>query len=216
MSHPLDELVVEFPLSEQGIKTYNDFWIRKYAPHNGSPGWMPITSKQFIVRLKIRVIAGIFGEHLEQFVALYPKEEKGMDAKQYAWLYLVENGYAGVSHSYYGGYDLTTEAQKRFPQTNKWASVDLQKIRDAYLADIKKFGVDWAKTTSPDSDKVSQFAGTFAEHSDTKETLVGTLVIKNGSKQQWVAEKIDISNVFEMMAAVSEAPKKFKKIFGSK
>jgi len=139
-----------------------------------------------------------------------------MDAKQFAWLYLVEHGHAGVTHSYYGGWDLSQEATKRFPNVNKWSAPALHKIRDVYVADIKKFGVDWAKTSAPDSDLVSEFNGTFAEEQLRREILVGKLVLKDGSFQRWTADKLDVDNVFEMMASVSEAPKKFKKLFGSK
>jgi len=138
-----------------------------------------------------------------------------MDAKQYAWLYLVENGYAGVSTSYYGGYDLTEEAYKRFPDFNKYSAVGLDKVRDSYLRDIKKHGVDWKKTASPDSDMVSYFNGTFADPGK-KETIRGTLVLKDGSKQTWVADKIDISNVFELMAMADAAKVKFAKLFNEK
>lgn len=134
-----------------------------------------------------------------------------MNSKQFAWLYLIENGTAGVEHSYYGGYTLVDQRMdgifKRFDHRSYEA------VKQIYLKELKEIGVDWDKTSAPESNMVSQFAGTFSE-ADENEYLSGTLILNNGEKQTWIAEAIEVSNVFDMMAAVSEGQSKFTEMFG--
>lgn len=134
-----------------------------------------------------------------------------MNSKQFAWLYLIENGAAGVTNSYYGGYNLADERMdsvfKRFDCESYEA------VKQIYLKEIKEVGVNWSKTNSPESNLVSQFAGTFSEP-DQNEMLTGKIVLNNGVTQTWLADAIEVTNVFEMMAAVSEAPDRYSKIFG--
>lgn len=124
----------------------------------------------------------------------------------------MENGYAGRCYGTYGGYKLTKDARKRFPDFNENSVRNIDVIEQAYLADIKKFGVNWAKTAAPMSDMESVFNGTFAEPG-TKEMLKGVLVLNDGSKQEWLAEALEVSNVFEMMAMVDDARARFETIF---
>lgn len=143
-----------------------------------------------------------------------PKECRIMDAKQFAWLYLLEHGVAGRQHSYYGGWKILQSAKKRFPNLKSndlWKTPD--PIAKLYLHEIKIYGVNWVKTRAPSNSSASIFNGTFAD-SGEKEILEGTLVLTNGSTQEWVADKLEVSNVFEMMAQVSNAEIKFVEIFG--
>jgi hypothetical protein len=136
-----------------------------------------------------------------------------LTAIQYAWLYLVENGAAGREPSYYGGYDFMEGIEERFPNLNKYDFRE-DRVKDAFLLDIARIGVDWSRTKEPTMDFFSQFEGTFNDSSQ-KEYMKGTLVLKDGSKQEWCAEKLEISNIFQMMAMVSEAESKFIRIFGN-
>jgi len=119
-----------------------------------------------------------------------------MDSKKFAWLYLVEHGFAGVKHSYYGGF-------KR-----NWFIT----AKSEYLSLIKKIGVDWNKTDAPTSDLVSEFNGTF-EDEGQKEIMKGTLILKDGQKIEWVADRIEIRNVFDIMANVENQIVKFQEVF---
>lgn len=144
-----------------------------------------------------------------------------MDAKQFAWLYLVENGYANCRPSYYGGWDEVDPdddtpwyARKRAVSLSAYGK-DFDARQTNALKIVKEVGVDWNKTQAPRSDMVSQFTDTFHDP-DEKEFLEGTLVLKNGKKQFWCGEALQVTNVFDMMAAVHEAPDRFKEVFGDK
>lgn len=137
-----------------------------------------------------------------------------MDAKQFAWLYLIENGNAGAEPSFYGGVDIIDKRLQKAPY-NDWMKgyESYEKRREFYLKELKTYGVDWVKSKSPESDNISQFTDTF--HDPTyKEFLVGTLVLKNGTNQHWCAEAIEVTNVFEMMAQIDGAKERFAAIFG--
>ena len=58
----------------------------------------------------------------------------------------------------------------------------------------------------------SRFEGTFADSSRV-DMMVGELVLNNGSKQSWGAEKLEVQSVFQMMAMISESEAKFKELF---
>jgi hypothetical protein len=131
-----------------------------------------------------------------------------MNSKQFAWLYLVSNGMAGARHSYYGGYE---QVDKSLPPLS-WDK-GLEQYKKIYLAQIKAHGVNWTKTKAPETGTHSIFNGTFAD-SGEEEHLEGVLVLNNGTKQNWIAEALEVKNVFDMMAAVHEAPEKFKQLFG--
>ena len=139
-----------------------------------------------------------------------------MDSTQFAWLYMVEHGKAGVRSSYYGGYDACDKQSQGMVKRDIVYQEDVEAIRAAYLAAVKRVGVDWKKTCSPDSDIVSSFAGTFAEEHDRKEVLKGKLFLKNGVVQTWEADALEVSNVFVMMAEADAAKERFKKVFGEK
>jgi hypothetical protein len=132
-----------------------------------------------------------------------------MNSKQFAWLYLVSNGIAGARHAYYGGYD---QVDKSLPEIG-YDYGKLEEYKKIYLAQIKAHGVNWNKTQAPETDTHSIFNGTFAD-SGEEEHLEGVLVLNNGAKQNWIAEALEVKNVFDMMAVVHEAPEKFKQLFG--
>ena len=141
-----------------------------------------------------------------------------MNSTQFAWLYLIENGHANVERSYYGGYTAWDGKVSKYGWNDRPVGVDrkeIPKTRGRCLDEILKHGVDWNKTKAPESDSVSLFTDTFNDP-EKKETLVGYLYLKDGSVQRWEADALKVSNVFEMMAAVSEAPAKFVEFFGEK
>jgi hypothetical protein len=139
-----------------------------------------------------------------------------MNAKQFAWIYLIENGKAGCEPSYYGGWNILDDFDDmKYKKLSPWDGSLFKAIREDSLAALRKIGVDWDKTKSPTSSLYSEFNGTFADSSSC-EYLKGTLVLLDGSEQHWIAESIEVSNVFEMMEQVSQGADKFEKIFRTK
>jgi hypothetical protein len=130
-----------------------------------------------------------------------------MDAKQFAWTYMVAMGTANATPSYYGGWDPVDKKIK----TSR-GHHGITSYHDAFLKMIREIGVDWDKTDVPMTDTHAQFEGTFAD-SSTKEYLDGCLVLKNGYEQHWIAEPY-ISNVFEIMADIDNFKQKFYDYFG--
>lgn len=133
-----------------------------------------------------------------------------MNASKFAWIYIIEHGVTGVTHSYYGGYDEpcgTCRGGKYVDESEVQKRVIEAKLK------ILSIGVDWDQTASPIASDYSSFEGTFND-SSTTETLVGTLILKDGTRQEWTADAIEVTNVFEMMANVHQADAKFKTLFG--
>ena len=133
-----------------------------------------------------------------------------MNATQFAWVYLVKNGAAGMTPLYYGGYGCSDARMKHveLPWNKQYEG-----HREAYIKEIKLYGVNWARTLAPESDMVQQFQGTFCD-AKQKEYIKGTLVLNNGFTQTWCAEGIEVSTVFEMMAKADEIKQEFAEIFG--
>jgi hypothetical protein len=138
-----------------------------------------------------------------------------MNAKQFAWTYLINNGKAGLAPSYYGGVELTKSGEKSLGKT-RWgmSQEDISKIRDDHFKNIRTIGVDWDKTNSPTSDKISSFEGTFADAS-IHEYLVGSIVLSDGSIQEWYSDPVKVVNVFDAIDLKDEYEEKFHKIFKS-
>lgn len=134
-----------------------------------------------------------------------------MNSKQFAWLYLIKNGDAGVRYSYYGGFILDDERMTHLykPYDHK----SLENIKSAYLKEIRDIGVNWTKTGPPSSDIVHLFNGTF-NPSEYSEKISGVIVLNNGLRQSWVADNIDVSNVFNMMESLFNSAEDAKTIFG--
>ncbi len=133
-----------------------------------------------------------------------------MEAKKFAWIYLIEHGDAG--RSYYGGLNLKDQRVAHL-HSSSWRSDSASKIKEFYLDEIKKIGVNWNKTLEPRNNEISLFTDTFHD-SERKEIIEGELVLNNGLTQSWFADKLEISNVFEMMAAVTEFQTKYNSLFG--
>jgi hypothetical protein len=144
-----------------------------------------------------------------------------MDSKQFGWLYMVEHGQAGCKHNYYGGWDVLPEAVKRY-QPLVVSDVDIAAInridtadlRQKMLVEVRRVVVDWDKTGDVQSDTVSEFSDTFHDP-DTREILRGTLVLLDGTRQDWVSEPVEVTNVFGMMAQLGDAAARFESIFGN-
>ena len=130
-----------------------------------------------------------------------------LTAKQYAWAYLLSRGNAGVKYSYYGGFNITDDRY----DSRSWVNEGkLKRIREDYLNMIKMFGIDWDKTHAPHSDSINLFNGTFADDQIVKEVIEGALVLKNGFRQEWIAEQVDIMEVFELLSDSENMVKYFK------
>jgi len=133
-----------------------------------------------------------------------------MKSKQFALIYLIENGVAGVKPSYYGGYVPVGQPKvDKCDCSGKWITVR----RELYLHNIKTIGVNWDKTKAPENGDYSIFVGTECD-SESRENLTGTLYLNDGTKQEWTADAIEVTNVFDMMERVSEATAIFNEIFG--
>ena len=140
-----------------------------------------------------------------------------MNARHFAWLYLVKNGSTGYTPSYYGGMeeDLNTqELLKQNPHMNSLSWLDRSDaVRSMFIAKIKDIGVDWGATKSPASDIQYEFQGTDQPAGRT-EIIVGELVLNDGQIQKWIAYAISAANVFDMMENIYSAKTDFKEIFG--
>lgn len=134
-----------------------------------------------------------------------------MNAKQFAWLYLVENGVPFQKPSYYGGFELVSEIPNH--KYDRYDYMRQSKIVAIAKDLIKNHGVNWDKTDAPVQTTYYEFAGTECDSRST-EYLEGTLILNNGQDIFWCGENIQVTNVFEQMANASLAPAKFKEIFG--
>ena len=96
------------------------------------------------------------------------------EALKFTWAYMIQEGLiTNGKWNYYGGnFEIPNQSYDYIQ-----ASKDMEKLR----AEIKTVGIDWAKTSIPESSHESCFEGTFSD-SSTVETLLGTLVLKNGSE----------------------------------
>lgn len=96
------------------------------------------------------------------------------DSLKFTWAYMIEKGrITNGNWSYYGSSFETTGRRHDYITAEK----DMEKLRK----DVKDIGIDWAKTSVPESSQESGFEGTFADSSSV-ETLLGTLVLKDGSE----------------------------------
>lgn len=94
------------------------------------------------------------------------------ESVKFVWAYMIEQGvitdgeweyYGGNFRSSVPGWTAAMEATAEF--------------RDK----VKKYGVDWSKTSNPVSSMESSFTDTFHE-ADRVETLLGTVVLNNGEE----------------------------------
>jgi hypothetical protein len=134
-----------------------------------------------------------------------------MNAKYFAWFYLIEKGAAGSRYSYYGGMDLQDERLKEFFKGHCFTP---QERNEVYLNEIRTIGIDWDKTDAPSNGSHSVFQGTFCD-AGTSEHIEGTLVLKDGLKQTWVAEALQVNNVFKLMADTRSFEERMIELFGN-
>ena len=133
-----------------------------------------------------------------------------MNAKQFAWVYLISNGMANQKPSYYGGFDvMSPDARGGVKEGYGWS------WNKSYLKAIKEVGVDWERTAAPESMEHSEFTDTFHDPA-TKEYLSGDLFLKDGSCQYWCSDQLEVTNVFDMMAKAASGLEDFKTIFGDR
>jgi hypothetical protein len=137
-----------------------------------------------------------------------------MDAKQFAWMYMIENGVAGHKHGYYGSWDIQPYIleQYQFPK-DKYNWVGTEEVARVFREEILKKGVDWHRTADVQSDTTHQFTDAFHDP-ETREILTGDLVLLDGTVQHWASDPIQVTTVFDMMTQVSDAAAKFQEIFG--
>lgn len=133
-----------------------------------------------------------------------------MDAKYFAWFYLIDNGDAGSQYSYYGGMELR---DARLKEALKGKNFSAQERNDVYLNEIRTIGIDWVKTAAPSNDSHSVFQGTFCD-AGSAEHIEGTLVLKNGLTQNWVADALKVGNVFKLMADTRAFEARMIQLFG--
>lgn len=96
-----------------------------------------------------------------------------MDSIKFVWAYMIENGFVTVGEwDYYGGSWYAADGYD-------WRARDanMNKLR----ADVKKIGIDWDKTETPQSTDEVGFTDTESPGSKA-ETLIGNLVLKNGKQ----------------------------------
>lgn len=130
-----------------------------------------------------------------------------MDAKQFAWMYLISNGRANVEPSFYGGTDVVdSNVSGKKDKTGYYRFT----YEEAFLDQIKSVGVDWDKTKAPKGKMYSEFTDTFHKPNEV-EYLVGILSLKDGAEQFWMAKPL-ISNVFEQMTNIDVFKSKFKEL----
>lgn len=130
-----------------------------------------------------------------------------MDAKQFAWAYLISLGQANVEPSFYGGTDVVDDEVVGKKDPNAYTRYTYEEV---FLNKIKAVGIDWVKTKAPKSSMYSEFEGTFCDPSE-KEYLVGTLILKDGSEQFWMSDSL-MTNVFEAMADIDKFKATFKEL----
>jgi hypothetical protein len=97
-----------------------------------------------------------------------------VQSQKFVWAYMIENGRLTTgAWSYYAGdfedaFDIAYDYRKRI------ASMDVVRTK------VKEIGIDWDKTSIPESSMESSFEGTFSP-SSISETLLGTLVLQDNS-----------------------------------
>jgi hypothetical protein len=95
------------------------------------------------------------------------------ESVKFVWAYMIENGYlTNGKWSFYAG---------DFERLDGYDWEKSEKNKADLCASIKSVGIDWSKTTVPISNMESAFTDTFHDSSDV-ETLLGTLVLKDGSE----------------------------------
>lgn len=134
-----------------------------------------------------------------------------MNSKQFAWAYLVKNGFANMRHSKWGGFDIIDPELPGKIKEQTYA-LTMYSWNPISISAIKEIGVDWEKTKAPEIEDHSMFAGTFCDPSQ-RQLLEGTLVLKDGTNQKWIAETLT-TDVFEVMANINLLQNFYELVFG--
>jgi len=127
---------------------------------------------------------------------------------KFVWAHMIERGKLTTGEwSYYGG------DWESSPSTWKWEEVDA--ANKAFKEKVKSVGVDWDKTKEPESSMESAFTDTFHD-SDTVETLLGTIVLKDGSEYLVGVGNSDINfgEYIKLIRRQLEDQQRMKDIFG--
>lgn len=135
-----------------------------------------------------------------------------MNRKQFAYLYIFENGIVGMRPSYYGGYE---SIDKNVNRRDYCGGNMIDPLITAALSKIREVGIDWDASEDPYYDTISQFVGT-DDPSEYIGYIWGKLVLKDGTAQQWLAQ-FDAdgrADVFQLMADVATAPQRLEKLTG--
>ena len=129
-----------------------------------------------------------------------------MNSSQFAWAYLIENGWGGYAKSYYGGWiPINGEAT-----VVSWDGVAQAEFKIGYVEKIESVGIDWSKTKSPRTYSKDVFTSTCGDDSSV-EMVSGILVLKDGSTQTWNAE-IRVSSIFDVMADASKLEARYAEL----
>lgn len=125
---------------------------------------------------------------------------------RFVWAHMIERGHltTGV-WSYYGGdWDHLPGDYRKIDAANK-----------AFKEKVKTVGVDWDKTKEPESSMESAFTDTFHD-ADSVETLLGTIVLKDGTEYMIGVGNSDINfgEYIKLIRRQLEDQQRMKDIFG--
>ena len=128
---------------------------------------------------------------------------------KFVWAHMIERGKItnGV-WSYYGG-------DWESPQPSKWDWEKMDADNKALREKVKTVGVDWDKTKEPESSMESAFTDTFHD-SDSVETLLGTIVLKDGTEYMVGVGNSDVrfGEYVKLIKRQLEDQQRMKDIFG--
>lgn len=97
------------------------------------------------------------------------------DALKFTWAYMIQDGkLTNGTWSYYSG-----DFEAAYGNDYDYAKANM--AMDAFRTKVKTVGIDWAKTSTPESSMESCFEGTFNESTNV-ETLLGTIILNDGSE----------------------------------
>lgn len=97
------------------------------------------------------------------------------ESNRVVWAYMIVEGkLTNGKWNYYAG-----DWESHKPNSCKWR--ELEKDNSDFKEKVKTIGVDWTNTQIPISSMEKAFTDTFHD-SDDVETLLGTMVLKDGSE----------------------------------
>ena len=124
------------------------------------------------------------------------------EADKFVWAFMIENGIITTGKwSYYGGH--------------YYSDHSLGKTGiDALRKKVRDIGVDWEKTKQPESHQEQAFTDTFNDP-DRVETLLGTLVLKDGSTYlMGCVDDHGFGSYVKKLAQLAEDKERVKRILG--